>query len=1378
MIDNLVEDLENISYPFARKETLKDWEKLKVYFYDFLTCFFQPQFNKKIQYKNQLLIETIKHVILCTQVISILWYPSMKIKGWSSCSIIWKFIWFVNYDSLLTHLRIYRLGFIIQVSIMGYLFIIWLLFFILNFFNRRISQGFIYVSQIITSFLATISFIPSLTILLVTFKYSTFDFSEVQEYYENDKSSFDCSIYGAILSPIFLVFLILVAFLNEFFTADLKHSNSTKNIRARSHSTLDLIWLAFCIIQVNIFIFVDQKLMAWYWTALLIMSIYLLIQFWIDLPYYSSMLNSIHTSKFGIISVCSIAFLCGYWNDDARTLTVLCIFFPPLVIFLSFALTFKRYSRLKTHTNSPRHQFHFERCLRHSLVDQYCDNIEEIIKIFSECFNKKKIDMDGLFVIWEANFCISIAKNERLGRLKLTKMSQIRENIEANYQKFRIINKLGKKSLSNLSEIKYMEYLTKLDEVKKYDKKICYELFKFWTEISSRKPKFTKLKPMMEKISNHSIKIKTLYKSILTNNNYSEAWELYGTFLKNILGEHEKGNLVLKKRNENKEMNSTRVSNSKIEYNENLCVILISLDADSFGTISYINKKASQVLKVSLDEAIGRDINDFIPKPYSLFHSEKMKQFYVNGIKTRLERLNFLVLQDGYGHIFECNLVIELTAFNNKAYFMVRFIEILCNRQVILLSKEGEIYNHSENLGPIIGYQQKDFSHLNISDVFPGVKLNKLYLFLPKIIMSNETKLALVHVQIAINLYTIHLIFVISDSLDIEKWQNEEAPEQIEFFGQSECQLNENYEEIRHKNPKNTLISINSADQISKAFLYEENLWEKAADYRVDQNQEKNILADQLSARYIRRTEYSIRKFWWILLYAILAMIGTNTGILIYIINNVNHTTSMEVFSNLGSIIFYIGTTPIWIRVAESEKMQGEFNSTEAMINLKYIRTSLIQLQNSLKSDYSEWSYCPSSEIIVRNIVPVWEFGQEPKIKHYNFYDFVSLFIEYIGKTIEDFSTKISYKDDIKWLEANSLSYPFQYSNAALEDLVECEKNRIYDKSQVVIILIIVGTLICGACLALLMYFSFILKFIYDKAWTYLRKSAIFNHILLKQACLDRLISVHGVEMTNEHILYEIIPKNMNFNIKTTLTKNFFIRLCIFVIISLCFYLFTVFYSYDICENYMINRPKLLQLFNKQRIVLGKILYYTKEISESCLDDYPNSCAFQDPRTEFDKLIEEYQNLDSNKLLSNGMIEFQSDDMKRDLYEKTDYSGDYLKYGLIPAAHSLIFDSIYMRGSYNESEFLNLFSESTFLQLAMSEFLPLSEKRTKHAIFFQLNIIVYTTVIFSIALGALYLCYYLPYLKREISFLKKSRILPKIISNLTSHKSEVEYKQA
>ncbi|CAG9328652.1 unnamed protein product [Blepharisma stoltei] len=525
---------------------------------------------------------------------------------------------------------------------------------------------------------------------------------------------------------------------------------------------------------------------------------------------------------------------------------------------------------------------------------------------------------------------------------------------------------------------------------------------------------------------------------------------------------------------------------------------------------------------------------------------------------------------------------------------------------------------------------------------------------------------------------------------------------------------------------------------------------------------------DQIALRFINSTNAAIVKFKWVLLIAVIAMIGANIGILIYIVDDVTHTDSLETFNHLGQIMFYIGSVADLSRSIDIELSSGKYNLTRDLEYLENDIKALNALQNTILDDKSMWNYCPSSEIVLKNIIPIWEFNKNiATLKKYNLYDVVSKFIENEQGLLKDARSKnMEYIDHIRWLMINSLSFSYHYIEKALLDLVYCEKNRVEETGIKINVLLLLGIIILGICLGVLIFFIVSFRVAYEKFWSFIKKSVVSNYILIKQAALDRLVSVHGIDVGQDNNFLQKPTNSKNFHIKTTLAWKFSWRLSFFAIVSLSFYLLTMLYLYKTCKFYMIHRPKLLQNINVRRSLLSRIGFYARDMNFAVNKRYfPNSYSFANSSLEFYNLVNRYIS-ESNQLRSHDLSVLLSHKLKVNFYESTNYSADFLDFGTKTAINIFMFDAYNIGGPGGirpDKEISDFIANFTVLQDALADVFYMADSSSKQVISEQLNLMIWITIIFSAGLALLYLFYYLPFIKTQNDFLRKITILPKMI---------------
>ncbi|CAG9328753.1 unnamed protein product [Blepharisma stoltei] len=192
---------------------------------NYLVDAFHPHYSPKTSYRVQIIVEACNNLLQNFQVVSIFWYPVKTPHKWDDNSSIWRILNYSNYDNICQESSIYEICFYAEIFTIFFGFFVIILAWLAKFYMWKISKQLKYFSKVTINILVTAAFIPSLKILLIIFKYSTFNTSLVQEYLGANKEDYNYGLAGSILCFVGIGLLFLMVFSYELLSADLKHSN-------------------------------------------------------------------------------------------------------------------------------------------------------------------------------------------------------------------------------------------------------------------------------------------------------------------------------------------------------------------------------------------------------------------------------------------------------------------------------------------------------------------------------------------------------------------------------------------------------------------------------------------------------------------------------------------------------------------------------------------------------------------------------------------------------------------------------------------------------------------------------------------------------------------------------------------------------------------------------------------------------------------------------------------------------------------------------------------------------------------------------------------------------------------------------------------------
>ncbi|CAG9317071.1 unnamed protein product [Blepharisma stoltei] len=295
--------------------------------------------------------------------------------------------------------------------------------------------------------------------------------------------------------------------------------------------------------------------------------------------------------------------------------------------------------------------------------------------------------------------------------------------------------------------------------------------------------------------------------------------------------------------------------------------------------------------------------------------------------------------------------------------------------------------------------------------------------------------------------------------------------------------------------------------------------------------------------------------------------------------------------------------------------------------------------------------------------------------------------------------------------------------------------------------------------------FVFIVSKKHDQFWNFLIEKAQPSLVQLKGSSIDRLLNVHGVDYQSE-INWEMQIRGRIKKIKSNLHKRYIWRVMIFFVFASSYYLLIFGYLYPNCERNMISRPKLLSNFNIRRSLLSRLTVFARETALPYWKYHlPQSYPFEN---SFNLFLATWNELSikTKEIRGNNFLGLMSKELKERMFEKGDSTSDQLHFGMSSAVFSIkndIYNSLHWK-NYAPSVMIPFLDEVTKIEDEIGLEYDLADRNSKSVINSQLNEIIYITVIYSLAVGFLFLFYYFIYLNKQIKQLESFETLQTILS--------------
>ncbi|CAG9317097.1 unnamed protein product [Blepharisma stoltei] len=1359
---------------------------IKEYLYGFFGHIFKTKYSTHTRLRNQLFYEIIINVIFTLQLSTLSWHPSLTPSDWDSYKSFWKSFSLISYDEACASFEIADFCFYGTISLIGACLWSFAVFGIFMYIEKDVPMILAALPRKIALLLTSICIIPTTMILAMIIKYSFSNKTVIEEYSGNFSSeTFNYGVLGVIIGICCLLALIFINLFCEAFSCDMRHSNFKKNLKARSCAEYDLTRRWFYMTICMLYVYIGNNY-AWVFQIIFFLfSLFLCVRSIQFLQYFNPIENCIHVCKMASVSCTLLILMFGELADNSLIIVWLHLFLLPFIIYFAIWVIWKNYEKMPSSETSILTQFDFERKYRNLLVDENLENKEQVIELFKAFWGLPGFNKDKLFVIWEFNFCCFIMRDERLARIKLTKIGESKSSFEGDIQEWRLFDWLFRKHKSSFIDLDHLEYLKEFSKIKKRDEKVCLILTQLHAEFSSRNPRINKLAHFVNRVAKNMFFVNKGYKAITEKYRNIEAFEYYATFLDAIANKHEEADFIIRKKNNMNFFSQRNYEGNLENYGKDLPIILASCNNESFGTIVYINDKASQLLMSSMGNIIGSSILNFIPQPYSSHHEKLMKDFIFNCNSIEVPSHDTLFFLQNTGYLLECDLLIKLTAFHNCAYFMISFQESSLKRQLALISEEGIILSHTEKFSNSFNLEEENLKGKLLSDIIPINDVFEIKEFEPLKITQKGRELFVTRISKPIKTKKIHIIAIIDDVNEIQKWKEAKSPAFTRELGsvyseEDKMKINiqrDNIEVqfqsidylIRTKsleNPDTTIITHSFNSQPDHA-AEEKILMEKKSDSE-SRSRSETGRTQNMAKQLLMDSKRKIRVLQLILFVVMSSVIITVVAILIYMKNGVSYTSTLGSFKDLGQLVYdFELSADISINIIAEYLWGGTKEEQDAELkSMQNLIENLEQIKGSLFKDFGQWSYCPYSKVVREPSILLWNFEQKfPQSSEENLYDTVGNYIYNIQKLITTIKTGEGYWPYAKFLYVNGLGGIFHDADRIMNGLVNCEIERVKSTGVNIDILLICGFCTLGVLVLIIIGYIMLVSQKLDEFWNFTLNNTQWAMFQLKCCAMDRLATTHGLECKAEVSTDNQRNTYRTRKVRGTLYLQYIWRVMLFFAIAASYYLLIFNYLYPILDHMMITRPSLLNNFIIRRALLMRLSLFSRDrVVDYTYYMIPEFYGYSKPVTEELLIIDQLRILKKH-LHAKKYTELFSDELKQKIFEENKLAYKNMDYGSEAAMLSMmsdIEDIGYPQGR-NMGFFIQFMDNVKALANEIKDEFLLADRDSINIINTQLDTIISTTIIYSVALCAFFFLYYFPYLNLQIKQLQRFAVLPTIL---------------
>ncbi|CAG9310505.1 unnamed protein product [Blepharisma stoltei] len=1324
--------------------------------------------RKKKFHKNNLnkkLYQGCINLVLSLQIVRLNWGSILNPHDYMEKH--WNIIGYINIDQICAESES-LFGCFLALNVLIYSCLMFILLLAIRSYKGGSCESqLIWIPKIFLYFLTTVGFIPCILIFMLSLKYSLMNKNNVDEYESCVNCNLNFGSFGVLLSGLNLFILPLLAYGREIFSAELRHTFSTDNIKARAHSIIDLYMITFSYIASIAYVLFNQYTYYFHQTILLAYSICIVYKTIKLIPYYSLYINSIIIIRNLGICFMTLAFLFGKAIDNSLLIIGFFWIINPILTYIIMNYLLKRFSRVQE--DNLQTQYEFEQYYRDILMEEDSEHLAELSKQFNKALKKFSHKTNKLLCIWETNYCLYSIKNERLARVKFHKIFLLKSTVEGSYQEWVVAKHLGQNNTGAYEDIGTIYYFLELDHIKAMDRVLCYKLLDFWAEVYSSMPRIEKLNLLSSQVSETLDEVNKGYSTLVKKfPNRTACHELYGSLQIDILKKDEFGNKLLLKKESLylKDLQENR--STSLSFSDSNGFLVVSGEKSSFGIFVYANAIAANILGQSANSIIGSKLDNYIPEPYSTNHSKYLIRYIKNCLNPEISPVKSPILQTEKGYLVECSLEVHMVSLINHIYFVAIMRPVLKQRECVLVSDKGEIYAHSARFLQYIQCEKPSVKNENISDLIPNLNFSQLKSQIPVLITHNGKPLLFVFIKLIVKSHTLNLLLLIHNKSEINEWDNGEDEWQQEHF---ENNLNGNQ-------LLNVYKGMESYQHSTGDMAYNQEDAELLGKFEIKPNEQgnSNTIASSHSSTRIanackkmkKSAQFALKAVNWTLIVSIFGVILMNIGILIYILTEINHSSDLGKVEHIAVFMQEITNLAFRSRAIDLSTKYPDLDMAFYELSLNKSISILNSLRTAIAHDYSQWSYCPSSRIVKNEIIPMWSLNN---FDYRTLYDTVNEFIIHGNSFMKNFKENNDYKEDKFFLIKNGLGTSYKIMNSTLAGLVECELNRINEVDNAIIIFILMDFVLICFLSAILMILIINFHKKYNEIWNYIRKQENPAHIELYQSCMDRLSAVHDCFPYQQEIQRKHKGKEKSINERFS---KYFTILCSLLILSSILHTFLVgMYLYPSCKNNLIKRFKLLEAYFFRVSEISEICYWASEMSigknYSTVEILSSQYGFADPNFMIFDAIKRYS-ISTHLTSSVKYRGLFTNQLKGLFFEHIPNAPDVIfDFGTYSGAILLKSEAPFYAYSNSENiakEVNRFWSRQIKLQNLILARVPLFDQSSMDFVNLQVNYIIYLTSFFGLFYILAYLCIYWPIILRENHKLKKlyevSQLIPAV----------------
>lgn len=249
----------------------------------------------------------------------------------------------------------------------------------------------------ILGFVSSIGYIPSLTILVVTFACSLGPKCPQYLYKNLRTEDINLGDFGLYMGFITAVLLLILSIIYDLFTCDVRHSFAKANIKSRKDTNIEIVLRIYKSITVILFIFIGYENRVFYLLYIAISSGTIGYTTFRTAPYYNLHVNLLGIGKMIVLCCLALIFLYGYIIDSSSVIILLSFITVPLFVLISMPRLIRYLNQLPSSYTSTQNDFELK--IRKMIMEQSDKDKFLVIDAFNDVYKIPSIKLNNMMVI-------------------------------------------------------------------------------------------------------------------------------------------------------------------------------------------------------------------------------------------------------------------------------------------------------------------------------------------------------------------------------------------------------------------------------------------------------------------------------------------------------------------------------------------------------------------------------------------------------------------------------------------------------------------------------------------------------------------------------------------------------------------------------------------------------------------------------------------------------------------------------------------------------------------------------------------------------------------------------------------------------------------